>query len=145
VAFEKKLLLWAGGAIGFLILIGSLGWLSGPTQSTEQPATSTPASSQAVKSKEQLAKESKRFESCRAKLKKAQKLDVLYDLKIDPLPRVFVGPTFYTIPIDAKQGFADTVNCFLMTGEDKYINFDLLDYQTGKTVAQYSLGKLDVE
>jgi hypothetical protein len=89
--------------------------------------------------------EDKRFEQCRAKLKKAQKLEVLYDLKIDPLPRVVIGPTFYSIPLDAKQGFADTVNCFLMTGKDEYINFDLLDYRTGHIVAQYSAGQLRVE
>ena len=144
MSFEKKLLLWAGGAIAFIILIGSLGWLSGPEPSGQNVQPSS-ASTTETKTKKQSAAENKRFEQCRAKLKKAQNLDLLYDLKIDPLPRVIVGPTFYTVPLDAKQGFADTVNCFLMTGEDKYINFDLLDYRTGKRVARYSWGKLEVE
>ena len=149
MSFEKKLFLWGGGAIAFIILIGSLGWLSGPEMSqssqNSQASPSSGASTTEVKSKDQLAKENKRFEQCKAKLKKAQKLDLLHDLTIDPLPRVVVGPTFYTIPLDAKQGFADTVNCFLMTGQESYINFDLLDYQTGHVVAEYSYGKLSVK
>ena len=143
MSFEKKLFLWGGGAIAFIILIGSLGWLSGPASKSSRNDQASPSSGTAeVKSKDQLAKENKRFEQCKAKLKKAQKLDLLHDLTIDPLPRVVVGPTFYTIPLDAKRGFADTVNCFLMTGQDSYINFDLLDYQTGHVVAEYSYGKL---
>ena len=148
MSFEKKLFLWGGGAIAFIILIGSLGWLSGPELNPSNQngqASPSPGSASEVKSKDQLAKENKRFEQCRAKLKKAQKLGLLYDVTIDPLPRVVVGPTFYTIPLDAKQGFAETVNCFLMTGQDKYINFDLLDYQTGHVVAEYSYGKLSVK
>lgn len=74
-----------------------------------------------------------------------RELDLLHDLTIGPLPHVVVGPTFYTIPLEAKQGFADTVNCFLMTGQDNYINFDLLDYKTGHVVAEYSYGKLNVK
>jgi hypothetical protein len=146
MSFEKKLFLWGGGAIAFIIIIGSLGWLSGPSQ-PNQNAQALPSSTGTaeVKSKDQLAKENKRFEQCKAKLKKAQKLDLLHDLTIDPLPRVIVGPTFYTITLDAKQGFADTVNCFLMTGQESYINFDLLDYQTGHVVAEYSYGKLSVK
>ena len=143
MSLEKKLLLLGGGAILFIILAGALGWLRGPASSESSPVT--PSSATNVKSKDQLAKENKRFEQCRAKLKKAEKLDLLHDLTIGPLPRVVVGPTFYTIPLEAKQGFADTVNCFLMTGQDSYVNFDLLDYQTGHVVAEYSYGKLSVK
>lgn len=86
----------------------------------------------------------KKFEACRAKLKQAQKLDVVYnmDWKKGQEPLVVVGPTFFKIPFDAKEGFADTVNCFLMVGKDQYINFDLLDYRTNKVVAEYRYGKL---
>ena len=84
----------------------------------------------------------KRFEGCREKLKKAQQLEALYDLEWKrAMPKVVVGPTFYSIPIDAKQGLADTVNCFLMAGKSNYIDFDVLDWQTGKRVAEYSRGK----
>jgi hypothetical protein len=88
----------------------------------------------------------KRFEECHEKLKKAQQLEALSDLEWKrAMPKVVVGPTFYSIPIDAKQGFADTVNCFLMTGKSNYIDFDLLDWQTGKRVARYSLGRLKMD
>jgi hypothetical protein len=110
------------------------------------PAVAPPVTAAVVPHSKKRQQENKRFEQCRAKLKKAQKLDLLYDLKIDPLPRVIVGPTFYSIPLDAKQGFADTVNCFLMTGKnDEYINFDLMDYQTGHVVAEYYAGQLKVK
>ena len=88
--------------------------------------------------------DNKRFEACKAKLIKAQKIDLLYDLAWDvpKEPRVLVGPTFFTIPIDAKKGFVETVNCFLVGGEqDKYVNFDVLDWRTGKAVGRYSNGQ----
>jgi hypothetical protein len=110
-----------------------------------KPVAPEPANAGGAHKGKKSQPEDKRFEQCRAKLKKAQKIDLLYDLKIDPLPRVVVGPTFYSIPLDAKQGFADTVNCFLMTGKDEYISFDLLDYQTGRVVAHYSAGQLSVK
>lgn len=88
--------------------------------------------------------EEKRFEACRAKLIQAQKLDLLYNLEWKKVhaPLVVVGPTFDKLPFDAKEGFADTVNCFLMVGKKQYINFDLLDYKTNKVVAEYRYGKL---
>lgn len=87
-----------------------------------------------------------RFEECREKLKQAQKLDVLYNLDMQRgSPLVVVGPTFYNMPFDAKQNFADTINGFLMAGENKFINFDLLDYRTNKVVAKYRYGKLKME
>lgn len=69
MSFEKKLLLFAGGAILLIILAGALGWLRGPASSESSPV---PASTATVKSKDQIAKEDKRFEQCRAKLKKAE-------------------------------------------------------------------------
>lgn len=54
-----------------------------------------------------------------------------------------VGATFITMPIDAKEGFADTVNCFLMAGESgKYINFDVLHWQTGKAIGRFKNGPI---
>jgi hypothetical protein len=92
------------------------------------------------------AQAEKRFEDCRTKLKKAQQLEALYDLEWKrAMPKVVVGPTFYTIPIDAKQGLADTINCFLMTGKSEYIDFDLLDWQTGKRVTRYSIVRLKMD
>jgi hypothetical protein len=108
-----------------------------PADSSKEPPPKASA--------EQVAEENRRFEMCRANLKKAKRLDLLYDLKMDPLPRVVVGPTFYKIPLDAKQGFADTVNCFVTAGKDEYVNFDLLDYRSGHVVAEYSYGRLSVK
>ena len=101
-----------------------------------------------VKASEKKLKDysQKKFEGCRAKLKKAQKLDLLNNMDFQGgIPLVVVGPTFYRVDYVTKQGLADTINCFLMTGEDKYINFDMLDYRTNKVVAKYSYGKLQME
>jgi hypothetical protein len=84
------------------------------------------------------------FEECRSKLKKLQQLDVLYDLdwKAPHEPRVVVGPTFFNLPIDAKEQFAKTVNCFLMAGDTSdCLNFDVLHWRTGKAVGRFSLCK----
>lgn len=58
----------------------------------------------------------KRFEECRSKLIQAQKLEVLYDMdwKSPKEPKVVAGPTFFQMPIDAKEGFTETVNCFTL-------------------------------
>jgi hypothetical protein len=86
----------------------------------------------------------KYFEGCREKLIRAQKLQVLYDMswKLPAEPRIVAGPTFFQMPIDAKEGFAETVNCFLMAGQkEKFINFDVHDWRTGKPVGRFSFGK----
>lgn len=87
------------------------------------------------------------FEQCKSKLIKAQKLNILYQFDIErQRPKIVVGPTFFQLPIDAKEGFADTLNCFLVGGEQgTYIPFNLLHWQTGKRVARYSSGKLEME
>lgn len=81
-----------------------------------------------------------RFEQCKTKLVKAQKLGVLhaFDWKPPAEPHVVVGATFLDLPIDAKEGFAETVNCFLMAGETgKCTNFDVLHWQTGKAIGRF--------
>ena len=88
------------------------------------------------------------FKNCRQKLRRAQTLDVLYDLNwsLPDEPRVLVGPTFFDMPIDAKEGFARTLNCFLMAGDEtKLVNFDLRDWRTGKRVGRWSYGKLKMD
>lgn len=93
------------------------------------------------------AENNKNFEACRQKLVLAQKSNVLYDLdwKLPAEPRVVIGPTFYTMPFDAKENFALTINCFLMTGKSSYVNFDLLDWQTNKKIGRFSNGKLKLD
>src|SRR2546425_11294617 len=135
---ERTILITAGVACLVLFIL-----LGGHNTVQQQPSVApAPAKTQA-----QLAAENKQFETCKKKLKQAQRLDVLYDMNITVFPpHITVGPTFYTIPIDAKQGFAETVSCFLTAGEaGKLINFDLLDYRTGKHVARFSYGQLKMD
>ncbi|WP_242342704.1 hypothetical protein [Anaeromyxobacter terrae] len=49
------------------------------------------------------------------------------------------------MPIDAKEGFAETVNCFLMAGSTNHINFDILHWQTGKVIGRYSWGSFEMK
>jgi hypothetical protein len=138
---EVRMLKVIGIAVAALIVLAVI--LGRPSS---QPQAATAVASTAPAAAPSPAVE-KRFEGCRAKLKQAKKLDVLYDLdwQHGSTPRVVAGPTFFTIPIDAKEGFADTVNCFLMAGEGGAINFNILDWRTGKVAAKYSLGRLEME
>lgn len=94
------------------------------------------------------SKNDKQFEACKHKLQSAQKLKVLYafDWKPPKAPYVVAGPTFFDMPIDAKEGFAETVSCFLTAGDKSTLeSFDILDWRTGKKVARFSSGKLRME
>jgi hypothetical protein len=83
------------------------------------------------------------LESCRAKLKQAQQLDVLTDLQWKgPRLHVVAGRTYYTMPFHAKEGFADTINCFAMAGKSGCLSFDILNWNTGKATDRYSGCKL---
>lgn len=82
----------------------------------------------------------KRFEECRTKLQAAKKLDVLYDFTWEKGrgARVLVGPTYYRVPFHAKEGFAETISCFLTVGESgSCMNFDLRDWRSGKVVGRF--------
>jgi hypothetical protein len=88
------------------------------------------------------------FEACRAKLKSAQKLGVLRDLKMDrgSEPTVVVGPTFFELDFAAKQRFASTLNCFLTTGKnDACLSFDVTEWRNGTTVGRYSACRLTMK
>jgi hypothetical protein len=87
------------------------------------------------------------FAACKTKLQKANELGVLYafDWKPPKEPYVVVGRTFFGIAMDAKEGFAETLNCFLMAGESgKCVNFDVLHWQTGKAVGRFRNCKLKI-
>ena len=85
-----------------------------------------------------------KMELCRAKLKRANQLEVLYDLDWKPrkMPQVVAGRTYFTMPFDAKEGFAETVNCFLVGGKDQCIDFEIKHWQTGKAVDKWSYCRL---
>jgi hypothetical protein len=112
---------------------------------SEGPPVSQPAPKPTTEAEFRQRREAKaaadgRFEACRAKLKKAQALRMLHDLdwQLPSEPRVVAGPTFFSVAIDAKEGFAETVNCFLVAGEqDKCVNFSVLDWKTGLQVGRF--------
>lgn len=82
----------------------------------------------------------RRFNICRSKLLEAQKLRLLETLDWQPPaePKLVVGPAFFNIPIGAKQGFAETVSCFLTAGApNEFVSFDLLDSRTGRVVGRF--------
>lgn len=84
-----------------------------------------------------------RLESCRSKLKQAQKLEVLYDLQWKgSTAHVVAGPTYYKIPFDAKEGFAETVNCFLLAGKSGCLTFEIKHYLSGKATDRFHMCKL---
>lgn len=56
-----------------------------------------------------------------------------------------VGPTYFTVPIDEKKGFAEVVNCVLLKGAGGGIAFDLVHWQTGMRVASWNGYRLDVD
>lgn len=86
-----------------------------------------------------------KFEECRQKLIQAQRLDLLHDLDFQGgIAKVVAGPTFFRVDFGTKQGFADTVNCFLMTGSSDCLNFDIRHWQTNRPVARYRACRLTV-
>lgn len=83
------------------------------------------------------------LETCRAKLKQAQKLDVLTDLQWKGTRlHVVAGSTYYRMAFHAKEGFADTINCFVMAGKSDCLSFDILHWRTGKATDRYNNCKL---
>lgn len=83
------------------------------------------------------------LEACRTKLKQAQTLDVLADLQWQGARlHVVAGSTYYQMPFHAKEGFADTVNCFAMGGRPGCLSFDVLHWRSGKASDRYRACKL---
>lgn len=93
------------------------------------------------------AADNARLSECRDKLKAAQKLDLLSNMTFDKgIPKVWVGATWYQMPIDAKEGFAETAACFFTAGDSaKAIAFDIFDGKSGKKIARWKYTKLQVE
>jgi hypothetical protein len=129
----------------------SLGKVQSDGLAGQDSSTSAPSSEAEIDGEQAAlddASQEKAFEECRTKLIAAQQLDLLYDLdwKKGRLPFVVVGPAFHDLPFDAREGLADTLNCFLMAGNQKScINFDLLDHRTTQPVAYYKYCRLRSE
>ncbi len=146
--------------VGALLVFGMCVSAIGGKNETPSSASTTPGvavsgnstvPAAATTKPEPTAKEKavaeKRFNECKKKLIAAQKLGVLYDMDWQPPrePRIVVGPTFVEMPIDAKEGFVETVNCFLMAGTTDHINFDALHWQTGRAIGRYSWGSFEMK
>lgn len=93
------------------------------------------------------ARDDQRYEGCRKKLVLAQKLSVLHALDWKPPKRPYIvaGPTFFDLPIDAKEGFAEALNCFFSAGDTGFcVDLQILHWQTGNVAARWSGCKLKV-
>lgn len=88
-----------------------------------------------------------RLESCRAKLKQAQEIDLLTNMTFEGgKPKVWVGRTWNDIPVDAKEGFAEVAACFFVAGDEgRTITFPIYDGRSGKQIATWRFTRLEVE
>lgn len=92
-----------------------------------------------------LEEAKKRLDGCQKELEKAYKAGMLYDIKAEPVPRVYVGDGYYRGSFDDKEAFAEALNCVFVKGKDGAVNYDLYDWQSGKRIARFSWGKLQAE
>jgi|CXWL01.1.fsa_nt_gi hypothetical protein len=97
-------------------------------------------------SPEQVEAQKARYAGCTEKLKKAQELDMIHDMQSKGASfKVLVGPTFFTVPIDAKQGFGEVVNCVILKGGSGGISYDFVHWQTGKRVGSWNGYKVEMD
>ena len=67
------------------------------------------------------------------------------DWKPPKQPYIVAGRTFFDLPIDAKEGFAEALNCFLSAGATgRCLDLQILHWQTGNVAARWSGCKLKV-
>lgn len=138
---KSTFLRFIGGALLIFITLIAIGAL---IDGVSNPKTSPPSVSKV--SEADTANAKRRYENCQATLEKAKELDMLYDLQAKGASiKVLVGPTFFSVPIDTKQEFAKTVNCFVLNGSGGGIPFDVIHWQTGKRVASWNGYKLTVD
>lgn len=136
-------------AVVLLGVVAGLGywWLREPVRPVPPVVTQVaPPPAAVAPEPEPTAEETKRFENCRDKLKRANSLRLLYDIdwKVPGEPRVLVGPTFFTAAIDVKEGLAETISCFINGGRPAHaVPFDLRHWRTGEPVYRFSGGRLE--
>lgn len=139
---KSGFLRFIGGAFLVFITIAAIIALVNGVSNPPKPA--------ATQSPEQVAADAKaaqkEYKVCKSYLEKSKEAGLLYDMTARGASvKILVGPNFFTVPIDAKQNFASTVNCFLMQGTGGGMSFDLLHWQTGKKVASWNGYKLTVD
>jgi len=87
------------------------------------------------------ATDEQRFKACQAKLIKANESGALQDIGWTPPsePKVLVGEIFFKLPIDVKEGFVQTINCFLSAAQvGMCVDFDVRSGLTGKPVGRFA-------
>ena len=77
---------------------------------------------------------------CLTKLEHAKELNILYDLKFQGgRAQAFVGPSWFSLPIEDKQGFHETLQCVLTSGQGGTLtSFEYRHWQSGKMVGETS-------
>jgi len=93
------------------------------------------------------APDAKRAAECQRKVNLANKNEMIYqaDFKTAELI-VYVGPTYFMVPIDVKQGLAAAISCVVVQGDSsKVAEFSFRHWQTGRLVAKYRYGRLEVD
>ena len=134
---SSRLLLWILGAFFFSIVVANLAENQTKTKLSAKTPAQLDAEAKAVQ---------KSYDACNAKLQKAKELDMLYDIVgRGARIQVLVGPTEFTVPIDAKKGFVEVVNCVMVKGTGGGVPFELIHWQTGKRVASWNGYRLDIE
>lgn len=135
--------------LGLGLVVAIIGIARGPNdQSPASRASTAPATTSP--SPADKAVTDARFEECRTKLKKSQELDLLHNMTFDNgLPKLWVGRTWYQLPIEAKTEFARVGACFFLAGNDgpggRAITFPIYDGMSGKQIATWKFTRLDVE
>ena len=108
--------------------------------------TPKPVAEKVDKAPDRTAATEAEFERCRGVLKNSQEVGLLHNMTFDDgRPKVWVGPTWHEIPIEAKTEFARTAGCFFLAGRDKRITFPIFDGLTGKQIATWRFTRLEVE
>jgi len=129
-------LLWTLAIIISVFLMGKIMESNDPP-----PVTKTPEQQQ------QDAKAvQETYDACNSRLEKAKEAGMLYDIGGRGASiKILVGPTYFEVPIDVKEGFAKVMNCVLVKGSGGGVPFEFIHWQTGKQVASWNGYKLKVE
>jgi hypothetical protein len=151
---STKQALWVvGGLAGFVAVMVALnykpddGIVIRPAPAAAQRA---PAPVPVPAEPSRVANADEQLEVCRAKLKIAADTGILHNMTFDDgRPKVWIGPTWYSMSIEQKTGLAETAACFFLAGNvgdgGRAITFPIYDGRSGKEIATWKFTRLEVE
>jgi hypothetical protein len=84
----------------------------------------------------------KKFIDCEMTFERYHKANIIYDIKLDLPPAIYAGPIFMALPIHNKQVVAEVATCVFTQGGGMFVDFDVLDWQTG---GRFHWGKLEMD